>query len=60
MIKDTILIILGVGAAAFGLKGFLLPNRFLDGGVMGISLLVNILSGINLSVLVVLINLPLL
>lgn len=58
MIKDTILIILGVGAAAFGLKGFLLPNRFLDGGVMGISLLVNILSGINLSVLVFLINLP--
>ncbi|MBK7651639.1 MAG: YitT family protein [Flammeovirgaceae bacterium] len=30
----------------------------MDGGVMGISLLVNILSGINLSVLVFLINLP--
>jgi uncharacterized membrane-anchored protein YitT (DUF2179 family) len=58
MIKDTFLITLGVAAAAFGLKGFLLPNRFLDGGVMGISLLVNIVSGINLSVLVVLINLP--
>lgn len=58
MIKDTFLILLGVGAAAFGLKGFLLPNRFLDGGVMGISLLVNIVSGIDLSVLVVLINLP--
>ncbi len=58
MIKDTVFILLGVAAAAFGLKGFLLPNRFLDGGVMGISLLVNIISGINLSLLVVLINLP--
>jgi len=58
MIKDTVFILLGVAAAAFGLKGFLLPNRFLDGGVMGISLLVNIISGINLSLLVVMINLP--
>lgn len=58
IIKDTIFILLGVAAAGFGLKGFLLPNRFLDGGVMGISLLVNVLSGIDLSLLVVLINLP--
>lgn len=57
-IKDTIFILMGVAAAGFGLKGFLLPNRFLDGGVMGISLLVNILSGVDLSLLVVLINLP--
>ncbi len=57
-IKDTLFILLGVTAAGFGLKGFLLPNRFLDGGVMGISLLVNILSEIDLSLLVVLINLP--
>lgn len=57
-VKDTLFILLGVASAGFGLKGFLLPNRFLDGGVMGISLLVNILSGIDLSLLVVLINLP--
>jgi len=57
-IKDVLFITLGVAAAAFGLKGFLLPNRFLDGGVMGISLLANIVSGVNLSLLVVLINLP--
>lgn len=57
-IKDIIFISLGVAAAAFGLKGFLLPNQFLDGGVMGISLLVNVVTGIDLSVLVVLINLP--
>lgn len=57
-IKDGFFILLGVASAAFGLKGFLLPNRFLDGGVMGISLLTNIITGINLSWLVVLINLP--
>jgi uncharacterized membrane-anchored protein YitT (DUF2179 family) len=57
-IKDTMFISLGVLSAAFGLKSFLLPNQFLDGGVMGISLLVNVLTGIDLAVLVLLINIP--
>lgn len=57
-IKDILFISFGVMAAAFGLKGFLLPNHFLDGGVMGISLLVTEETGIDLSLLVVLINLP--
>ena len=33
-------VIFGVFLAAFGLKGFLLPNEFIDGGITGISLLV--------------------
>jgi uncharacterized membrane-anchored protein YitT (DUF2179 family) len=49
---------MGVFAAGFGLKGFLLPNKFLDGGVMGISLLTNIITNIDLSYLVVIINAP--
>nr|MCU0369482.1 YitT family protein [Cyclobacteriaceae bacterium] len=57
-IKDSLFIIAGVASAGFGLKGFLLPNTFIDGGVMGISLLVNIVTGIDLSILVVMINLP--
>jgi len=57
-IKDTIFIALGVMAAAFGLKGFLLPNNFLDGGVMGISLLVNQITDVDLSLLVILLNIP--
>jgi uncharacterized membrane-anchored protein YitT (DUF2179 family) len=57
-IKDTVFISAGVMAAAFGLKGFLLPNKFLDGGVMGISLLVNVLTNISLAYLVFIINLP--
>lgn len=57
-VKDTIFISLGVLSAAFGLKGFLLPNSFLDGGVMGISLLANVLTDIDLAYLVVIINIP--
>jgi uncharacterized membrane-anchored protein YitT (DUF2179 family) len=57
-VKDFLFISFGVCAAAFGLKSFLLPNNFLDGGVVGISLLVNALTNINLSYLLVLINVP--
>lgn len=57
-IKDFILICMGVTMASIGLKEFLLPNDFLDGGAMGLSLLTEIMTGIELSVLIVLINLP--
>lgn len=57
-LKDFILISLGVVSASVGLKGFLLPNDFLDGGAMGLALLTEIVSGVELSVLIVLINLP--
>ena len=56
--RETFLISAGVIAATIGLKGFLLPNGFLDGGVTGISLLVNRLSGIDLSLLIFSINIP--
>jgi Uncharacterised 5xTM membrane BCR, YitT family COG1284 len=36
--KDALLLLLGVLSAGFGLRGFLVPNDFIDGGVMGISL----------------------
>ena len=58
IIKDMLLIGLGVIMAGIGLKGFLLPNSFLDGGAMGVSLLIEILSGVELSVLIVVVNLP--
>jgi uncharacterized membrane-anchored protein YitT (DUF2179 family) len=57
-VKDFFFIIVGVMGAAFGLKGFLLPNNFLDGGVMGISLLVNQITNVDLSILVILLNFP--
>lgn len=57
-LKDSVYIILGVLSACLGLKAFLLPNHFLDGGVTGISLLTNFLTGVDLSLLIVLINIP--
>lgn len=56
--KDLILILLGILSAGFGLKGFLLPNMFIDGGVTGISLLISALSGISISLLLLIINVP--
>ena len=58
LIGDIFLICVGILSAGFGLRSFLLPNSFLDGGATGISLLISELSGINLSILLVLINLP--
>jgi uncharacterized membrane-anchored protein YitT (DUF2179 family) len=57
-VNDLSYILIGIISAGFGLKGFLLPNSFIDGGVMGISLLVSETTNISLSILIVFINLP--
>ena len=57
-LRELLFICAGIVSAAFGLKSFLLPNSFLDGGAMGISLIINITTGLSLSILVVLINIP--
>lgn len=49
---------LGIFLAGFGLKGFLIPNELIDGGVMGISLLSNKETGVPLPLLIIFINLP--
>ncbi len=56
--RDMIFILLGILSAAVGLKGFLLPNGFFDGGAIGISLLLNHFIKTNLSVFIVLVNIP--
>lgn len=57
-ISDFFYLLLGVISASFGLRGFLMPNNFIDGGVTGISLMVNDLAGISFSLLLVCFNLP--
>nr|WKN37708.1 YitT family protein [Tunicatimonas sp. TK19036] len=55
---EFVLIAVGIALASVGLKGFLLPNHFLDGGVTGVSLLINHVTGWNIAWLVVIINAP--
>jgi uncharacterized membrane-anchored protein YitT (DUF2179 family) len=57
-IKEYTFIIIGVFSAGFGLKGFLLPNRFIDGGATGISLLLQNVTSLELSYFLILVNLP--
>lgn len=57
-IKEYFFITVGVFSAGFGLKGFLLPNSFIDGGATGISLLLENITNIQLSYLLLLVNIP--
>lgn len=57
-LRDIFLIMLGILSAGFGLKGFLLPNQFLDGGATGISLLISELTGARLPLLLIIVNAP--
>ncbi len=57
-IQDLVFIIIGVLTAAFALNGFLVPNKFFDGGVTGISLLIHELYHVNLAWVILLANLP--
>lgn len=56
--RDFCLILLGIFSAAFGVKGFLLTNKFIDGGATGISLLTNAVTGIPLWMMLIGINIP--
>ncbi|MEO7176232.1 MAG: YitT family protein [Saprospiraceae bacterium] len=57
-VKEILKMTIGVVTAGFGLRGFLLPNNFIDGGVTGISLLIHNLTEIELPYLLVIINIP--
>lgn len=58
LLKDTLLLSIGIISAGFGLKSFLLPNNFIDGGATGISLLISEMTNVHLSILILIINLP--
>ncbi len=58
IVKDFLLLTMGVFAASFGLKGFLLTNHFIDGGATGISLLISAVTKIELYKLIICINIP--
>jgi uncharacterized membrane-anchored protein YitT (DUF2179 family) len=56
--RQSLMLALAVLLASVGLKGFLLPNQFLDGGVTGISLILQAKWGWDVSWMIILINIP--
>lgn len=49
---------LGVLCAVISIKGFMIPNHFLDGGITGISILIHEIYHIDVSIPLILLNLP--
>ncbi len=58
LLLDILMTGLGIASATLGLKAFLLPNDFIDGGVTGISLLVAALTDVGLPLLIIAFNIP--
>ncbi|MGA5689794.1 YitT family protein [Cytobacillus pseudoceanisediminis] len=57
-IKQLIMITLGAVIAAAGLEFFLVPNNILDGGVIGLSIIAAELTGMTMSIFLIVLNLP--
>lgn len=53
-----IMVIIGAIIMALGLEQFLVPNKILDGGIVGISIIASHLFGIPLGVFIFILNIP--
>lgn len=58
LIKNVVLMAIGAMLAAVGLELFLVPNKIIDGGIVGISIILSHLTGMKLGLLIFLLNLP--
>ncbi len=57
-LKDLFFLTLGSLIYAFAIEGFLVPSRIIDGGVTGVSMILNTVSNIPLGILILVINIP--
>jgi uncharacterized membrane-anchored protein YitT (DUF2179 family) len=57
-VQQMIMITIGAIIAALGLELFLVPNEILDGGVIGLSIIAAKLSGMSMSIFLIIFNLP--
>ncbi|MBE3553298.1 MAG: YitT family protein [Kyrpidia tusciae] len=57
-VYQGVLVIGGSLVAAYGLRGFLVPNHIIDGGMTGISILLSYLTGLNIGWFLLALNLP--
>jgi len=57
-VKKYAMIFVGAIIAAFGLEEFLIPNNVIDGGIVGVSIMMETITGISLGVFLVILNIP--
>ena len=57
-LSRALFITLGAFITAFALETFLLPNNIIDGGVIGISMMLHYMTQWNLGLLILCINIP--
>lgn len=57
-VKKYIFLFMGAIIAAAGLEFFLVPNQIIDGGIVGISIMASHITGLSLSLFLVLLNMP--
>ncbi len=58
-VKKYFLIVLGCAIYAIGFQFFCYPNQIISGGVIGVAMIINALSGLPVGVLTILMNVPL-
>lgn len=57
-VKNILFLTLGAIVTAFALETFLVPNNIIDGGIIGISMIISHISKWNLGILVLILNAP--
>ena len=57
-VQSYMFITIGILLASLALEIFLIPNRIIDGGITGISIILSFLTNINLSIFIIVINIP--
>jgi uncharacterized membrane-anchored protein YitT (DUF2179 family) len=58
VLSESFQICIGILLASIGLKAFLLPNGFLDGGATGIAILISQLFELDISIVLLIVSIP--
>lgn len=58
VLQDVLFLLIGILSSSIGLRSFLAPNHFLDGGITGLALLIHEVTNWHLGWLLILLNLP--
>lgn len=57
-LKSLALNVTGVAIITLALKGFMIPNSFLDGGITGISILIHEITHWPFGIIILVLNIP--